>query len=288
MVRRITFFCLAAAVFATAAPARAQNRVEQQLFLEIRTLQSQVQRLQVTITTLTEQLAKAEGRVDSVTKETLEGFANQKLLIDSLAASVRALSERQSDTSVQVLALTQEMKAIREGLTKQQDSLSQIITLLQESTIGGGAMDPNAPPLPGLTKPGDTPPSPAEYYRAAFQYYYEGKWEAAHMALTEAIKRFPDSPEAGRAQITIAESYRELTRNEDALAAFATAIKTYKEPEILAEAYMKQGLLQERMGQKTEAIKSLQQGYKVAPAGSSMYLLIEGNLKRLGVIKGGT
>ena len=276
---------LALAAGAAATPLFAQNRVDQQMFLEIRTLQSQIQRLQISLNTLAEDLKKTESRIDSVTQENAKGFADQKLQIDALAQTIRSLSERGSTESTRIQQLSVEMRTIRDGLKDQQTALNQIITLLQNLPASGGVIDPTAVPLPNLPKPGTVPPSPTEYYNAAFRYYFGGQFESAIKTLEDALTRFPDAPEAATARLRIADSHGKLGRNPEALAAFAQLFKDYKDPEALAEGYLKQGELLEKMGQKTEAIKSYEQSRKIAPDGSSTRLLAEGQLKRLGIIK---
>ena len=284
-MKRTLFLMLALAVGAAVTPLFAQNRVDQQMFLEIRTLQSQIQRLQISVNTLAEDLKKTETRLDSVTQENNKGFADQKLVIDGLAQTVRSLSERGSSESTRILQLSQEVRTIRDGLKEQQTALNQIIQLLQNLPTAGVVTDPNAPPPPNMPKPGTEPTSPPEYYNAAFQYFFRGQFENAITVLEDALKRFPDASEAPTAQMRIAESHERLNRNSEALAAFGVLFKTYKDPEILAEGYIKQGTLLEKTGQKTEAIKSFEQSRKVAPEGSTNRLLAEQHLKRLGVIK---
>ena len=113
------------------APVAAQNRADQQVFLDIRLLQSQVQRLQLALNAVTEQLKQTEGRIEAQSTAALKGFADQKVQIDAIAAGLRALNERENEGSVRVLQLTQEMKSIREGLQMQQTLLNEILKVLQ-------------------------------------------------------------------------------------------------------------------------------------------------------------
>lgn len=276
---------LALAAGAAATPLFAQNRVDQQMFLEIRTLQSQIQRLQISLNTLAEDLRKTETRLDGVTQDNAKGFADQKLQIEALAQTIRSLSERGSSESTRIQQLSVEMRTIRDGLKEQQTALNQIITLLQNLPAPGGVIDPPAGPPAGLPKPGTVPPSPTEYYRAAFDYFYRGQFDNAIKTLDDALTRFPDAPEAASARLRIAESHEKMNRNPEALAAFARLFKEHKDPEVLADGYLKQGALLEKMGQKTEAIKSYEQARKIAPEGSSTGMLAVQELKRLGIIK---
>ncbi len=99
-MRHRTYGPLALAACLLAVPASAQNRVEQQLFLEIRTLQSQVQQLTLAVNGLSEQLKRTDARVEGQASALLKGFADQKGAIDAIATAQRALNERESDSSV--------------------------------------------------------------------------------------------------------------------------------------------------------------------------------------------
>lgn len=294
MTHRVTTLIGCAVVLLAAAPASAQNRVEQQLFLELRTLQSQVQQLTAAINAVNDHLAKTDGRVDAQSTAMTKGFADQKVLIDAVTANQRTLSELQNEGSMRLLQLTQEMKAIREGLGLQQTLLNQILQQLPQGAAPPPTtpVDPNAPPVPTpaaspTPKPGATniPPSPGEYYGKAFNYFYQGMFTEAIELLADAIKRFPDSPEAARAQQTIGDANFALGGHDaEALAAYALVIKNYKDPEVVPDAYLKQGDAYERLGQKDNARKSYEDVRTKYPNSSAAIFALAA-LKRLGYIK---
>ena len=185
------------------------------MLLELRTLQEQVQRLQLALNQMTERVKASETLVETRANDVRKGFADQKLIIDSITASLRTLTERENESGVKVALLSQEMKAIRDGLTMQQTMLNEILGLLQPAAATAaagvaGVVDPAAPPATGATPPRTStgiPPSPGEYYNRAMQYYYTSQFDLAVDALSDAIKRFPDAPQAARAQMLIGESY---------------------------------------------------------------------------------
>jgi tol-pal system protein YbgF len=286
----VTVLALAFCAAAAAAPATAQNRVESQLFLELRTLQGQVQQLTAAVNAVAEQLKRTDGRLDSQANALLKGFADQKGLIDAIASAQRVLGERTNESSMRVLQLTQEMRAIREGLALQQTLLNEILAQLPKATPadqpGGqaGAPPATAPP-PGSGRGAAIPPSPGEYYNAAFGYFFRGQYDSAIESLAEAIKRFPDSPEAARAQFTIGEAWLSMGGHDaDALAAYGLVIKNYQDPEVLPDAYLKQGDAQERLGQKEAARKSYEDVRRLYPNSAAAIFALAA-LKRLGYIK---
>lgn len=287
MRNRTSLFVVGAFVLGTASPALAQNRIEQQLFLEMRTLMSQVQQLTAAVNAANERMAKIEGRVDAQAGAMTKGFADQKLIIDGITGNQRSMSELQNESSMRLLQLTQEMKAIRDGLGMQQSLLNQILAQLPQPGAVPATTDPTAPqPASSSAKPDTTiPPSPGEYYRKAFEYFYKGQFPEAIEMLSDAIKRFPEFPEAARAQQTIGDANLAMGgKDADALAAYALVIKNYKDPEVLPDAYLKQGDAYERLGQKDNARKSYEEVRSQFP-NSSAAIFATAALKRMGIIK---
>jgi tol-pal system protein YbgF len=284
--RRLIVMLLAAC--AIAAPAAAQNRVELTLLLEMRTLQNSVQQLTEAINAVAEHLKRTDSLLEGQANALLKGFADQKVLINELSQAQRTLGEREGEVSVRVLQLNQEMKAIREGLAMQQTLLNQILAQLpQPAAATAAGAEPTAPPAaqPPPKTGADIPPSPGEYYSAAFNYFYKGQFDSAVDTLTDAIKRYPDSPEAARAQLTIGDAYQAMGGHDaEALAAYQLVIKNYKDPEVLPDAYLKQGDTLERLGQKDSARKSYEDVRKLFP-NSSAAIFAQAALKRLGYIK---
>lgn len=287
----VLILVVGAVVWAT-TPGLAQNKVDQQMLLELRTLQAQVQGLQLALNAANEQIKKNDGRVDTQANLINKGFADQKLQINEIASAQRSLKEGGNESAVRVLELQQEMKALRKGIDQQQTLLNEILALLQRPTTATGDVpvgDPAtaAPPptTPASSGGAAIPPSPGQYYTVAFGYFYSGQLESAVAALTSALQKFPEAPQAARAQFTIGESYAGMGgHDQEALAAYGLAIKNYKDPDAVPDAMLKQGFLYERLGQKENAGKVLQQLVKDYPNSSAVALATPA-LKRLGIIK---
>ncbi len=282
------------AVISLTAPVTAQNRAETQLLLELRSLQEQMQKMQLTVNQLAEKLKSAEARVDAQSSDTRRGFADQKVQIDAISSGLRVLNERENESAVRVAQFSQEMKAIREGLTLQQTSLGEIADLLRPLSAAAfaaaaatsAATDPAAagatppPPSGGISKPA-LPPNPTAYYATASGYYRSGQWELAVAALGAAIQKFPDHPEAAYAQFLIGESYFQWGKHyEEALAAYTAVITNYKDPAVVSDALYKQGITYEQLGQRDNAVRSYQQVIKLYK-GTSAEILATTALRRL-------
>jgi TolA-binding protein len=270
-----------------ATPAWAQSRVESQLFLDMRVLQTQVQQLTLAVNTLAEKLKGTDTKIEEQANAMLRAFTEQKSQIESLAAQQRSLNNSANDTALRILQLSSEIQSIRTGLEKQQTALNEILNQLQTgaSAAGTGATgaagtDPNAPARTPV--PTSIPPSPTAIYANAKKYFYDTDYTTAIQLLADAIKRFPDSPEAPLAQTLIGDSHDALGHSQEALAAYGLVIKTYTDPDRVSDAYYKQGLIYEKITQKDNAIKSYQDCVRLFPS-SSAAVLSSNALKRLGI-----
>ncbi len=270
---------------ALAPPALAQNRVELQLFADLRMLHEVTQKLQLSVNALAEQIKATNARIDAQAEETRKGFANENIAVGDIRNSVRTLGERQNDTSVNVQRLTQEMKAIRDGLTMQNSMLNNIANLLQTPPDPNAVTNPAAPGTPPAAPPppggGGIPPSPSTYYTAAQGYYASTKYEEAIQMGQEALKRFPDSPDAPRALMIVGDSNYQLGNFKEALEAFTAVTTKYKDSDQLPDAYYKQGLTYQQLNQRAQARTAYQYVIKTYPD-SVARTLAEQALKKLG------
>lgn len=280
--RSTLFFTLLS--LALAPPVLAQNRVELQLFADLRMLHEVTQKLQLSVNALAEQIKATNARIDAQAEETRKGFANENIAIGEIRNSVRTLGERQNDSSVNVQRLTQEMKAIRDGLTMQNSMLNNITNLLQTPADPNAVTDPAAaatPPAPPPPGGGNIPPSPSTYYTAARGYYASTKYEEAIQMGQEALKRFPDSPDAPLALMIVGDSNYQLGRFKEALEAFTAVTSKYKDSDQLPDAYYKQGLAYQQLNQRAQARTAYQYVIKTYPD-SVARTLAEQALKKLG------
>src|SRR5512134_2876010 len=150
-MKSLVVILICAAALGLPAPVSAQNRTETQLLLELRTVQEQLQRMQLSVNQLADRVKNAEARLDAQASDTRKGFADQKVFVDALAATLRTLNEREGQSTTRVAQLSQEMKSIRDGLAAQQSTLNEIVNLLQPlsaaafaSAAATGVTDPAA------------------------------------------------------------------------------------------------------------------------------------------------
>ncbi len=284
-MRRLSIVLCALALAAPAATASAQNREHLQLFADLRMLQEQVQRLQLSINTLAEQLKATHSAFEAQSGETRKGFADQGVAIGGVSSSVKALGETEKDSAIRITRLNQEMTAIREALGLQQTAIGQVIELLSKPPVTDPAalVDPGgaAKPPPAM---GALPPSPSTYYNLAWSAFAGNQYEEAIRLYEEALKRFPDSIEAPAARLNMGEAYMNLNRPKEALVAFTAVITLHKDSDEVSTAYYRQGDCYERLGQKPQAEKSYQYVRTQYPDSAAAPLATQA-LRRMGVIK---
>ena len=116
MFRHLPALLLALLLVATvvSVPATAANREHQQMMADIRMLQEQTQQLQVAITTLADSVKAINGRLDEQAGVARKQFADQKLLVDGIAADLRVVREKIDDNNVRVGSLAQDLDAVRQ------------------------------------------------------------------------------------------------------------------------------------------------------------------------------
>ncbi len=289
-MKRIAPFVLGV-VLAAPASVFAQNREHTQIYADLRMLQEQIQRLQLALNQLAEQMKTTQQAVAAQAGETKKGFADQTVAVGAVSSALGTVREAERDTAIRVAQLNQEMKAIRDGLGMQQTMLSQILDLLQPKPVTTDPttpVDPTAPrpPPPPPPPPGGTslPASPSSYYNLAWSAYAGNQFEEAIRIYEDALKRFPDAVEAAAARMNVGEAYLHLDKPKEALEAFKAVPARHPDSEEVPNAYYKQGSCYERLNQRADAEKSYQlvrTRYPDSPAAS----LATQRLKSMGVIK---
>ena len=275
---RLIFAGLLAAVVCAPAPAHGQNRVDQQMFLDLRAVQEQTQQLKLTLNTLLEQVKAVTARLDSEAAARTKSFADQQTMITNINSALSSLQENVRDNKVQVQKFAQELDAIKKGVDILTTLVSQALAQVPSAPV-----DPNAPagtPPPAAPTSGGVPPSSQDYFLPAMSDYGAAQYEMAIKGFEEVIKRFPASPDAPRAQYFIGESYFFQGKFTEAVAAYDRVIKNHAASELVPDAYYKQGATYERLNQREKAIVNYKLLQKDFP-GTNGELLATQALKRL-------
>jgi tol-pal system protein YbgF len=294
MRTRLTVAIFAVMLAVAAAPARAQNREHLQQSADLRMLQEQVSRLQLSNNQLAEQLKATSKRLDDLSEANVKLFANQKVALDQALTNLATLREKMQDSDVRVSQLTQEMTAIRESIRTLATQISTLVGLLQPPSASGAAPTPDAPSTAGSTPPPSSSgsnalapvlqPSPGVIYTRAFGDYMSNRFDLAIEGFREVVQKYPDAPDAAQAQFQIGESYYAQGKCREAIPEYQKLITTYKTSERLAEAYYVQGMCYLDLNQRAQAQKMFETVIKQFPD-RTQALMATQKLSAMGVKK---
>ena len=285
MTKRISF-ALAVVLLHQASPTFAQNREHQQMAAELRMLQEQTQQLAITLTALNQALAESvkvlNARLEENSNAMRKNFADQKLLIDNIAADVGRIRERAGDTSVRIGSLQEELEALRVTVQAlQQNGVAVPVPVDPSAPADPNASAPPAPALPAPIAPPSTAGlSPTRLYETAQADYFAGQWSSAISGFEAFLRAFPRSEQADDAQLYIGETYFAQNQWTEAIAAYNQLIQSYPGTNSVPVAYYKRGLAQERLGQIDAARASWEAAAKSFPD-SDAGRLAKQNLDRL-------
>lgn len=241
----------------TSAPAAAADKAHQQLMAEIRMLQEQQQQLQQVLGSLSETLKAITAKIDDQNGASRKAFADQKLLVDSVAEGVRVLREKSDDTNVRLSSMTQELEAVRQAIS----SMPSPSAPAEPGTAGA----PGAPASPGgetaVAPPGSGGPplvSPQRMFDNAVSDYAAGQYDLAIQGFSAYISSFPKSDKADDAQLYIGQSLQGALKYQEAVEAYQKVINDYPAKDSVPVAYFKLGLTYESLKQIDLARKAFE------------------------------
>jgi tol-pal system protein YbgF len=253
-------------------PLRAANREHEQLMADIRMLQEQNQRLQQALVSLADTLKTVTARLDEQGAATRKGFADQKLVVDSVAGDLRMLREKLDETNVRLTSLSQDVDGVRDMLPKLAAQPAPLTSAdpnavpAQPSSPGTAAAPAPASALAPAPGPANaTGTTPRRLYETAYADYTAGQWSLAVQGFETYLKTYPKSDLADDAQYYIGESYSGDSRFREASAAYERVISDYPQSDILPEAYYKVGITYERLGQPDRARTAYEYAVKAFP-----------------------
>jgi tol-pal system protein YbgF len=268
---RSTRILLAALLLVGAtSPLGAANREHEQLMADIRMLQEQNQRLQQALVSLADTLKTVTARLDEQGAATRKGFADQKLVVDSVAGDLRVLREKLDETNVRLTSLSQDVDGVRDMIPKLAAQPAPLTSAdpnampAQPVPQGTTAAPVGAAPL-AVPPANATGTTPRRLYETAYADYTAGQWSLAVQGFETYLKTYPKSDLADDAQYYIGESYSGDSRFREAAAAYERVISDYPQSDILPEAYYKVGITYERLGQPDRARTAYEYAVKAFP-----------------------
>jgi tol-pal system protein YbgF len=271
---------LAIALIVPPAQVGAQSREQLQLIADLRMVQEQVSRLQLAVTQITDRLSALDKRLDAEKETAVKTAADQQLRLNGITQTLAVIREKLDDNTTRAAQQAQELTTLLASIRIINDQLSTLTSLLKPAV---NPVDPDAPAAnlgPGPGGPG-LPPSPTSLFNQAINDYYGNNLDLAIEGFQEFLEKFPDSPDAVRAQFQIGQAYSDQRRYKEAIAAYAKVISGYKDAEWVPQAYYAQGLAYDQIKQPAAARAAYQAVIKQFPE-STMALLAQQRLKAPG------
>jgi len=241
MRRMSVLAVIAAALLTLPASASAASKEQQLLMAELRIMQQNQQMLQQSLIALADTLKAVNGRLDEQAGTSRKALADQRLLIEGMTDTVRALREKSDDTNVRLSSITQELESIRQTIASQPAPVSVI-----PST--DPAADPGAPGAPPTATPaaptaGTPPPnvSPQRTYDSAYSDYAAGQYELAIVGFQTFLKFFPRHMSADDAQLNIGNSLYNGGKYREAVVEYQKVISDFPTTDSVPAAHYKLG-----------------------------------------------
>jgi len=239
-----------ALLVALAAPASAADKETRQMMADIRILQEQSQQLQNLIVAMTDAVKAVNTRIDEQTDATRKLFADQKLVIDTLANDLRVVREKVDDNNVRVGSLAQELDALRQSVT----ALGAMRpTAPDTDPSAAGAAPTAAPSAAAPSGAAAVGASPQKLLESALADYWGGEYDLAILGFESYVKTFPQSPQASFAQLHVGNSQMQLGKYEPAIAAFEQVIRNYPRSNEVPDAYVRMGTALKTLRQTDKA-----------------------------------
>ncbi len=224
-------------------PVRGADREHQQIMADIRMLQEQTVRLNLLLGTLGDTLQMVLTQLDAQGQNTRRGFADQKLLVESVVVGVRIVREKVDETNVRVSSLEQELEALRVAIPP---VAAQFTRLAVDPETGLSAQQT---PVPVFAAPVNPGVSPKRMYDTAWSDYTTGQWALAIEGFDAYLSSFPRSEFADDAQFYIGQTHYADGQYREAATAFEEVVLSYPDGDRVSEALYKRGLALERLGE---------------------------------------
>jgi tol-pal system protein YbgF len=207
----------------------------------------------------------------------------QRQIMDSLAASRRAVGQLKGDISSDMYNIQQQLVQLQELTGQSQQRLSELRTQLEASRAQiETTAPPGAAPAPGDTAQpaGGASASADQMYEASLAQLRRGSTSTARLGLREMLRNYPTSPRAADALYFIGQSY--AAENPDSAAAYyAQVVDKYASSARAPSALYNLGLLAERRKDNAKAKDAYQRVVQKYPQ-SDEAALARDRLKALG------
>lgn len=189
-------------------------------------------------------------------------LATLRDVTDSIASISQRITRLRAETQADVRGMRQEVNQILEVSGQSEARLkelrSQIDSRIRQTpppsapAVPAGDTIQVAPASPPAPPVDDAPPA-EELYRIGRDQLTRGGNSAARSALSDLLKRYPDSELAADAQFLIAESYAAEKKNAPADSAYAAVVSKYPDSPRAPTALYKRGVMAQSARRTTTA-----------------------------------
>jgi tol-pal system protein YbgF len=259
MSRAVAAVGLFAGMLMPSAVSAAADKEHKLLMAEIRMLQEEQQQLRQVLAGLNDALKALNTRLDVDATRNQKAFADQRLVVESVAETTRVLREKADETNVRLSSMTQEVQAMRQSFASMPAPAPVTTTPTGEPAPG----DPGAVPTAAanVSAGAANPPpniSPTQLWDRVYSLYTAGQFDLAIEGFQSYIRAFPTSPQADEAQLYIGHSLYSAGKYADAAAALQRVITGYPQSDSLPAAYYKLGLTYEALKQFDQARRAFE------------------------------
>lgn len=211
-------------------------------------LRSDVDRLEARIATLQEETARQDS---ARARQVTELLALQRQLLDTVAASQRALVAFRGDVSRDLYGVQQQLMQVQELTGQSQRRLSEL-----RGDLEARGQQLSAPA--GAPAAGGAAPSASQMYEASLQQLRSGSTATARMGFRQLLDQYPSAPEAADAVYFIGESFAGEAP-DSAAAYYRKVVQDHPRSSRAPAALYKLGLLAEQRRDTAAARQAYQQ-----------------------------
>ncbi len=239
-----------------------------------------------------EEVAKLNESVSAQTQQLLKSNADTGVKLDELSNEIERLQAKLEDTNRRLSQLSQQIAETQGDLLRLRGATSSVPPATGAPPPGG------APPGPSSSRIGEpsanpakpTPPEavvrpaagPAELYDTAYADYTKGRYALAMQGFQEYLDAYTNTDLSDNAQYWIGESHYAQKKYREAIADFDRLLKDWPKSDKAPAALLKKGYALLELGQKAEAVVSLQYVVHEHPS-SEEARLARARLKSIGV-----
>lgn len=211
-------------------------------------LRSDVDRLEARIATLQEETARQDS---ARARQVTELLALQRQLLDTVAASQRALTAFRGDMSRDLYGVQQQLMQVQELTGQSQRRLAEL-----RGDLEARGQQLSAPA--GAPAAAGAGPSSSQMYEASLQQLRSGGTATARMGFRQLLDQYPSAPEAADAVYFIGESFAGEAP-DSAAAYYRRVVQEHPRSTRAPAALYKLGLLAEQRRDTAAARQAYQQ-----------------------------